>query len=122
MFPRSPPRRPRATRITQRPRVPRRGIQRAVWTGGRRIIRHRRPRVGVGFTLSTSAGQTVTVKEPASTTYQRGTSSASAGAITKGESVLVLGTTNGTTITAGQVTVWPHHIFVNQSFKVIGAN
>jgi hypothetical protein len=59
------------------------------------------------FTLTTSAGQKVTVKEASSTTYQKGTSSASASAITKGESVLVLGTTNGTTITAGQVTVQP---------------
>jgi Domain of unknown function (DUF5666) len=59
------------------------------------------------FTLSTSAGQKVTVNEASSTTYQNGTSSTSASAITKGESVLVLGTTNGTTITASQVTVQP---------------
>jgi len=39
--------------------------------------------------------------------YQKGTGSASASAITKGDSVLVLGTTNGTTITATQVTVQP---------------
>jgi hypothetical protein len=43
------------------------------------------------FTLSTSAGQQVTVDNASSTTYQ------------KGESVLVLGTVNGTTITASQV-------------------
>jgi hypothetical protein len=60
-----------------------------------------------GFTLSTSAGQKVTVKEASSTSYQKGTSSASASAITRGESVLVLGTTDGTTITAGQVIVEP---------------
>jgi membrane-bound inhibitor of C-type lysozyme len=59
------------------------------------------------FTLLTSAGQKVTVKEASSTTYQKGTSSTSASAITKGESVLVLGTTDGTTITASQVTVQP---------------
>jgi hypothetical protein len=59
------------------------------------------------FTLSTSAGQTVTVNEQSSTTYQKGTSSISAGAITKGESVLVLGTTSGTSITASQVIVQP---------------
>ena len=59
------------------------------------------------FTLSTSAGQKVTVNEASSTTYQNGTSSTSASAITKGESVLVLGTTNGTTITASQVIVQP---------------
>jgi hypothetical protein len=141
-----------------------------------------------GFTMSTSAGQTVTVTKAAS-------------AVKKGENVLVLGTVNGTTITASQVIVqsatasattvipfqpgapsaskqvgqipanytqgsgtivsgttankattaalaaypggivdrvvklnngeyevhnigvnWPHHIFVNKNFKVIGAN
>ena len=59
------------------------------------------------FTLSTSAGQKVTVDEAPTTTYQKGTSSASASAITTGEAVLVLGTTNGTTITAAQVVVQP---------------
>jgi hypothetical protein len=49
----------------------------------------------------------VTVNETSATTYQNGTSSTSASAITKGQSVLVLGTTNGTTITASQVTVQP---------------
>jgi hypothetical protein len=57
--------------------------------------------------MSTSAGQKVTVDEAPSTTYQKGTSSTSASAITTGETVLVLGTTNGTTITATQVTVEP---------------
>jgi hypothetical protein len=60
-----------------------------------------------GFTLTTGAGQKVTVKEASSTTYQKGTSSASASAVTTGESVLVLGMTNSTTITASQVTVQP---------------
>jgi hypothetical protein len=60
-----------------------------------------------GFTISTSAGQKVTVDEASSTTYQKGTSSTSASAITTGEPVLVLGTTNGTTITATQVIVQP---------------
>ncbi|MCW3032436.1 MAG: hypothetical protein QOK19_241 [Solirubrobacteraceae bacterium] len=59
------------------------------------------------FTLTTPAGQKVTVDEAASTTYQNGTSSSSASAIAKGQSVLVLGTTNGTTITASQVVVQP---------------
>jgi len=59
------------------------------------------------FTLSTSAGQKVTVDEAPTTTYQNGTSSISATAITTGESVLVLGTTSGTTITATQVSVQP---------------
>src|SRR6201985_375455 len=60
-----------------------------------------------GFTITTSAGQKVTVDEASSTTYQNGTSPASASAVTTGESVLVLGTVNSTTITATQVTVQP---------------
>jgi hypothetical protein len=59
------------------------------------------------FTVSTSAGQKVTVKKASSTTYRKGTSSASASAITTGKPVLVLGRTNGTTITATQVVVQP---------------
>jgi hypothetical protein len=59
------------------------------------------------FTMSTSAGQKVTVDEASSTTYQNGISSTSASAITAGEDVLVLGTTSGTTITATQVIVQP---------------
>jgi hypothetical protein len=62
---------------------------------------------GLAFTLTTSAGQKVTVKEASTTTYQKGTSSTSASAIKNGERVLVLGTTYGTTITASQVTVKP---------------
>jgi hypothetical protein len=58
-----------------------------------------------GFTMTTSAGQEVTVNETSSTKYQKGTSSTSASAVTKGEPVLVLGTTSGTTIKATQVTV-----------------
>ena len=57
------------------------------------------------FTMTTSAGQKVTVDETSSTTYQKGTSLASANAITTGKPVLVLGTTSGTTITATQVIV-----------------
>ena len=49
----------------------------------------------------------MTVDEASSTTYQKGTSSTSASAITTGEPVLVLGTTNGTTSTATQVIVQP---------------
>jgi hypothetical protein len=60
-----------------------------------------------GFTLSTSAGQKVTIDEVSSTTYQKETSRTSANAVTAGETVLVLGTTNGTTITATQVIVEP---------------
>jgi hypothetical protein len=60
-----------------------------------------------GFTMSTSAGQEVTVNEASSTTYQNGTSPTSASAISKGDSVLVLGTTSGTTVTATLVIVQP---------------
>ena len=57
--------------------------------------------------MATSAGQEVTVDEASSTTYQGGTSSTSASAIAEGESVLVLGMTSGTAITATQVIVQP---------------
>jgi hypothetical protein len=60
-----------------------------------------------GFTMTTSAGQKVTVEEASSTTYQNGTRSTSASGITNGEVVLVLGTTSGTSITATQVIVQP---------------
>src|ERR1700693_3801769 len=60
-----------------------------------------------GFTMTTSAGQKVTVDEASSTTYQKGTSSTSASAITAGEPVLVLGTVNSTPITATRVIVQP---------------
>jgi membrane-bound inhibitor of C-type lysozyme len=59
------------------------------------------------FTVSTSAGQKVTVKKASSTTYRTGTKSSSASAVKKGKAVLVLGTTSGTTITASQVVVHP---------------
>jgi membrane-bound inhibitor of C-type lysozyme len=59
------------------------------------------------FTVSTSAGQKVTVKKASSTTYRTGTKSSSARAVKKGKAVLVLGTTSGTTITASQVVVHP---------------
>jgi hypothetical protein len=57
------------------------------------------------FTMTTSAGLKVTVKEASSTKYEKGTKSTSARAITKGEPVLVLGTTSSSTITATQVIV-----------------
>jgi hypothetical protein len=59
------------------------------------------------FTISTSAGQKVTVKKASTTKYRSGTSSSSASAIKKGVNVLVLGTTNGTTITASKVVLQP---------------
>jgi hypothetical protein len=57
--------------------------------------------------MTTAAGQKVAVDEASTTTFENGSSSASAGAITAGEPVLVLGTTDGTTITATQITVHP---------------
>ena len=59
------------------------------------------------FTLTTSAGQKVTVNEAPSTDYTNGARSTSASAMNKGGSVLVLGTVNGTTITASQVIMQP---------------
>jgi membrane-bound inhibitor of C-type lysozyme len=60
-----------------------------------------------GFTLTTATGQKVTIKEASSTTYEQGTSPASISAVTSGASVLVLGTTDSSTITASQVIVDP---------------
>jgi len=59
------------------------------------------------FTLSTSAGQKVTVQKVSSTKYKKGTSATSASAVKRGKTVLALGTTNGTSITASQVIVKP---------------
>jgi hypothetical protein len=44
-----------------------------------------------GFTLTTATAQKVTIKEASSTTYEKGTSAATVGAVTTGEPVLVLG-------------------------------
>jgi hypothetical protein len=60
---------------------------------------------GSTFSMTTSAGQKVTVNEASATTYLNGTSPTSASAVAAGKSVLVLGTTSGTTITATQVSV-----------------
>jgi membrane-bound inhibitor of C-type lysozyme len=59
------------------------------------------------FTLTTVMGEKVTIKEASSTTYEKGTSAATSGAVTTGEPALVLGTTDNTTITAAQVIVQP---------------
>jgi membrane-bound inhibitor of C-type lysozyme len=59
------------------------------------------------FTMTTAAGQTVTVNEASSTTYQDGTNPITANAITTGANVLVLGTVSNTTITASQVILQP---------------
>jgi hypothetical protein len=60
-----------------------------------------------GFTLTTATGEKVTIKEASATTYEKATSTATSAAVTTGEPVLVLGTTDNTTITAAQVIVQP---------------
>jgi membrane-bound inhibitor of C-type lysozyme len=72
-----------------------------------------------GFGLLTSAGEKVTVKETSSTRYEKGKKSASASAVTKGKTALVLGTTDSTTITATQVIVQPTNSGSKTSSKVI---
>ena len=57
------------------------------------------------FTLTTSAGQEVTVDEESSTKYEKGTKATSKSTIAKSEQVLVLGTVSSTTIKASQVIV-----------------
>jgi hypothetical protein len=57
------------------------------------------------LTMTTSAGQKVTVDESSSTKYTKGSSSISASAIKKGTHVLVIGTVSSTTIKATQVIV-----------------
>ena len=57
------------------------------------------------FAVLTSAGQKVTVQEASTTEYRKGTNSIPSSALTKGDSVLVLGIVNGPTITASQVIV-----------------
>jgi hypothetical protein len=57
------------------------------------------------FAVLTSTGQKVTVQEASSTEYRKGANSIPTSAITKGDSVLVLGIVNGPTITASQVIV-----------------
>lgn len=61
------------------------------------------------FALSTSAGVNLTVNTVPSTTYRKGARSTSASAVTTGQDVLVLGTTDGTTITATQIVVQRTH-------------
>jgi hypothetical protein len=57
------------------------------------------------FTLTTSAGQKVTIDEQSSTEYKKGKSSSSKSAVSKGQRVLVLGTVSSTTVKATQVIV-----------------
>ena len=61
----------------------------------------------------------MSVKETPSTTYEKGTNSAPASAVTKGRTTLVLGTTDGTTITATRVIVQPTNSGSKTSSEVI---
>jgi Domain of unknown function (DUF5666) len=71
------------------------------------------------FTLLTSAGEKVTVRATPATTYERGTTSVSSSAVTKGKTALVLGTTDSATITATQIIVQPLSSGAKASSKVI---
>ena len=62
------------------------------------------------------------VKETSSTRYEKGTNSASASAVTKGKTALVLGTTDSTTITATQVIVQPTKARSETSSEVVPFN
>ncbi len=68
-------------------------------------MRHRWIEAKSGFTVTTSAGQKVTIDEESSTKYKKGTTSTTASAIKNGESVLVLGTITSTIIRVSQVDV-----------------
>jgi Domain of unknown function (DUF5666) len=75
-----------------------------------------------GFTLSTPTGGKVTIKEASSTKYEKGTTAASKSAVTKGETVLVLGTDNNTTITATKVIVGPPQPNAKTASQVVAFN
>ncbi|MFE9766674.1 hypothetical protein ACFYPC_19480 [Streptomyces sp. NPDC005808] len=60
-----------------------------------------------GFTFTTATGVVVTADVASTTTYTKGTDRTTAKAVKEGESVLVLGTVDSSTITATQVIVQP---------------
>jgi len=60
-----------------------------------------------GFTLTTGAGQHITVTEKPSTSYRKAGSPATASAVTRGAAVAVLGSLNGLNMTATVVAVQP---------------
>jgi hypothetical protein len=62
---------------------------------------------GSSFTLRTSTGEKVTVKENSATAYQQVSTAASASVVKIGQPVLVLGVVSSTTIKATQVIVQP---------------
>jgi membrane-bound inhibitor of C-type lysozyme len=60
-----------------------------------------------GFTLTTSTGQKVTVRETSSTAYKAGATAAAVSAVAPGETALVIGTVDSTAIMAAQVILQP---------------
>ena len=65
-----------------------------------------------GFTLTTGAGQHITVTEKPSTSYRKAGSPATASAVTRGAAVAVLGSLNGLNMTATVVAVQPEQNIV----------
>jgi membrane-bound inhibitor of C-type lysozyme len=72
-----------------------------------------------GFTLVTSAGQKVAVNETSSTAYKNGTTAAAASAVTTGQTALVIGTVDSSTITAAQVILQPPASASNTASTVV---
>jgi hypothetical protein len=71
------------------------------------------------FTMSTPTGTKVTVKKTSSTVYDKGTTKSTASAVSKGETVFVVGEVNSDTITASQVIVNPNINLSKATKKVI---
>jgi Domain of unknown function (DUF5666) len=75
-----------------------------------------------GFTLSTPTGGKVTIKVTSSTTYEDGTTAASKDTVTNGQTVLVLGTDDDTTVTATKVIVGPPKPNSTTASQVVALN
>jgi hypothetical protein len=75
-----------------------------------------------GFTLSTPTGGKATIKETSSTKYEKGTTAATKSTVTKGATVLVLGTDDNTTITATEIVVGPPQPNAKTASQVIAFN
>jgi hypothetical protein len=75
-----------------------------------------------GFILSTPTGGKATIKETSATTYEKGTTAATKSTVTKGATVLVLGTDNNTTITATKVIVRPPQPNPKTASQVVAFN
>jgi hypothetical protein len=75
-----------------------------------------------GFDVLTSTGGKVTIKETSSTKYENSTTTATNSAVTKGKTVLVLGTDDNTTITATKVIVDPPKPNAKTASQVVAFN